>query len=59
MFSREFLKDELKKKGWTYRRAALRLGRSYQHLSDVLNGHRLSKSLDAKINALPKAKGAK
>lgn len=59
MFTRERAKRELKSKGWSYRRAAIALGRSYQHLSDVLNGHRHSRSLLAKVVALPAApKGA-
>lgn len=56
MFTRESLKRQLKRKGWTYRTAALHLGRAYQHLSEVLNGHRTSRSLDAKIAALPVTK---
>ena len=51
-------KDTLKNKGWSYRRAAARIGVSYQHLSEVLNGHRISGRLLSAIHALPKSKGA-
>ena len=43
----------LAQRGWTYRSAATACGVSYQHLSDVLNSHRISASLLAKISALP------
>lgn len=39
--------------GWSYRTAAPRLGRSYQHLCEVLNGRRQSKSLIQEILKLP------
>ncbi len=39
--------------GWSYRSAAPRLGVGYQHLSEVLNGHRVSRRLLASVNALP------
>ena len=49
-------KAHLRAAGWSYRSAALRLGVSYQHVSYVLNGQRLSASLLEKIVSLPKAK---
>jgi len=52
MFTREQIKVELKRKGWSYREAALELGCTYQHVSYVLNGHRESRSLLIKINRL-------
>ncbi len=59
MFTRESLKRELKKKGYTYRTAATKLDRAYQHLSEVLNGHRQSRTLLRRIAALPHQGGAK
>jgi transcriptional regulator with XRE-family HTH domain len=55
MFARELAKVTLKNRGWSYRRAAPRLGVSYQHLSDVLNGKRHSDRLLRAINKLPPA----
>jgi transcriptional regulator with XRE-family HTH domain len=49
-------KRELERKGWTYRAAASALGVTYQHLSDVLNGHRQSRRLLAALHALPEVK---
>lgn len=48
-------KSQLKAKGWSYRRAARVLGRSYQHVSEVLNGRRTSQRLLNDIAALPPA----
>lgn len=45
-------KKTLKRGGWTYRKAAPVLGVSYQHLSDVLNGHRYSRRLLVKVAEL-------
>ena len=45
-------KSHLREIGMTYRAAALELGRSYQHLSDVLNGKRESRALIARVLAL-------
>ena len=45
MFTREQAKHKLKKMRMPYRKAAPVLGISYQHLSDVLNGHRESRRL--------------
>lgn len=53
MFSRELQKVELKRKGWSYRRAAPKLGVTYQHLCLVLNGQRESRRLLAAIANLP------
>ena len=52
MITREQAKAILKKRGWTYRTAAPRLGVCFQHLSEVLNGHRQSKRLLEKIQQL-------
>ena len=46
-------KEHLRTGGWSYRRAAAACGVSYQYFSDVLNGWRLSRTLEAKIMALP------
>lgn len=56
MFARELAKVTLKNRGWSYRRAAPLLGVSYQHLSDVLNGKRHSRSLLRRIKDLPRCK---
>jgi hypothetical protein len=48
----------LKQKGWSYRRVAPELGVTYQHLSDVLNGHRISRRLLDAISALPETQGS-
>jgi hypothetical protein len=53
MFTREYVKRELKNKGWSYRAAAAASGRTYQHISDVLNGHRQSLRLLCVLHALP------
>lgn len=53
-------RDAVKARGYlkathrTYRSAAGEIGVSYQHLSDVLNGHRGSRVLINRILALPK-----
>lgn len=52
-------KDALKRKGWSYREAAPVLGVTYQHLSEVLNGKRISRRLLAAIAALPKKEPSK
>jgi transcriptional regulator with XRE-family HTH domain len=46
-------RDHLKSSGWSYRSAAKFLGVSYQHISEVLNCHRESRSLEARIQSLP------
>jgi transcriptional regulator with XRE-family HTH domain len=53
MFTREQSKVTLKSRGWSYRRAAKKLKVSYQHLSEVLNGHRESRRLLVAISRLP------
>jgi hypothetical protein len=42
----------LRERGWSYRSAATQLGRTYQHLSEVLNGHRVSARLLTEISQL-------
>lgn len=56
-FTREKL--QLKKRGWSYRRAAKALGCSYQHLTYVLNGQRPSARLIKKVRALGPAEAAR
>ncbi|EIP96836.1 hypothetical protein OpiT1DRAFT_01261 [Opitutaceae bacterium TAV1] len=46
-------KATMRAKGWSDRKAAKRLGCTATHLSLVLNGHRQSRRLLAKIEALP------
>ena len=53
MFTREQAKVTLKRKGYTYRSAASRLGVTYQHISYVLNGQRSSRRLLVLIRDLP------
>lgn len=52
-------KELLKKKGWSYRKAAPVLGVCYQHLSDVLNGQRESRRILNAIQELPEAPHAR
>jgi len=59
MFTREQAKHKLKKEGLTYRTAGPKLGVTYQHLSEVLNGKRRSRKLLGKIARLKPAGGAK
>jgi transcriptional regulator with XRE-family HTH domain len=47
------VKEALRAKGWSYRTAAPELGVSFEHVSRVLNGQRVSKRLLDKIEALP------
>ncbi len=49
----EVAKQVLTDRGYTYRQAAPLLGVTYQHLSEVLNGHRQSASLLRRISDLP------
>ena len=51
-------KKQLKALGWSYRRAAPLLGVTYQHLCLVLNGHRHSRRLLAKVASLPQTRRA-
>lgn len=46
-------KRELKKKKWSYRKAAPLLKVTYQYLSDICNGSRQSLRLSRRIDALP------
>lgn len=46
-------REELKRKGWSYRTAAPFLGVSYQHICLVLTGKRISQSLIDRIFSLP------
>jgi plasmid maintenance system antidote protein VapI len=48
-------KRTLKDRGWSYRRAAPVLGVTYQHLCEVLNGHRISRRLVQKIAVIEPA----
>lgn len=45
-------RKELKRKGWSYRRAAKPLGVHYSHLCLVLTGKRASRSLLQRIHNL-------
>lgn len=49
-------KVTLKSLGWSYRRVSPKLGVTYQHLSEVLNGRRSSRRLLRAIQNLPVAK---
>jgi lambda repressor-like predicted transcriptional regulator len=49
----EDVKAELKRKGWTYRKAAPVLGVNFVHLARVLNAQRRSRALLARIRSLP------
>ena len=53
MFTRKDAKRQLKQQGWSLRRAAEFLGRSTPHLSLVLDGHRESRNLLARIQSMP------
>lgn len=50
----QHLKEHLKMKNHTYRSAAQVLGVSYQHVSYVLNGQRLSEPLCQRILRIPR-----
>jgi len=50
---RNAIKRRLKAKGWTQAEAAKTTEVTFEHLNRVLNGHRHSASLLAKIEALP------
>ena len=52
MFTRQRAKHKLKTLGWSYRTVAPILGVRFEHLSQVLNGHRDSTRLLRKIEAL-------
>lgn len=53
MFTRERAKEELKSKGWSYRKAAPYLNVTYQHVCLVLAGKRESQRLLRLISKLP------
>jgi hypothetical protein len=53
--SNEAAKRSLKRRGWSYRRAAPLLGVTYQHLCLVLNGRRESVRLIRRIEELPES----
>lgn len=53
--ARALAKRTLKERGWSYRRAAPRLGVTYQHLCLVLTGRRESSRLLEQIANLPEA----
>jgi hypothetical protein len=53
MLSRERAKASLKRKGWSYRRAATFLGYSFSHFAAVLCSGRESTTLLARIEELP------
>lgn len=50
----DHIKQQLKAKNWRQQDAALQLGVTFEHLNRVLNGHRESKRLLARISQLPK-----
>jgi transcriptional regulator with XRE-family HTH domain len=52
-------KRHLKKTGWSYRKAADRLGYSYTHIAWVLTGRRISYTVLAAILELPKKQEGK
>ena len=47
-------REEMKRKGWSYRTAASFLGVTYQHICLVLNEKRTSLSLLRRLTSLPK-----
>lgn len=53
MLARERAKASLKRKGWSYRRAAQMLGYSFGHFGRVMSGDRQSATLFARIHDLP------
>lgn len=50
-------KQVLKSRGWSYRKAAEKLGVTYQHICLVMNGRRKSRRLLAAVAALPQNVG--
>ena len=59
MFDPERVKAQMKKKGWSYRSAACEIGKSYQWICHVLNGHDKSQPVLRAIAALPRRAKAK
>ena len=55
MLPHEHAKREMKRKGWSYRRAALRIGKGYPWVCAVLNGHGTSQPVIDAILALPES----
>lgn len=53
MFNLEQIKVNLKQKGWSYRAAGLRIGKSYQWICQVLNGQKKSAPVLKALSALP------
>ena len=59
MFNPEHVKAEMKAKGWSYRSASERIGKSYQWICQVLNGQAKSRPVLRAISALPRRKKIK
>ncbi len=55
MLSRKHAKASLKRKGWSYRRAAVVLEVSFPHLAKVMSGARASERLLVRIMHLPQS----
>jgi len=53
MFQHAQVKEEMKKKGWSYRSASVAINRSYQWICLVLNGKATSRPVLQAIRALP------
>ena len=54
----EDIKEELKTKGWSYRRAGKAIGKSYQWINLVLNGHEKSAPVLKLLHSLPDLKAS-
>ncbi len=52
MLTRQQAKVQLKRKGWSYRTVAPKLGVTFEHLCRVLNGQRTSRRLIERIQAV-------
>jgi len=59
MFIHERAKVHLKSMGWSYRSAALAIGKSYQWVWYVLNGQQVSRPVCEAILRLPKREAGK
>ena len=53
IFSAEEARETLRAKGYSFRRAAIALGRSYSHVSKVLSGIHHSDTLLSEVAGLP------
>jgi hypothetical protein len=53
MLDAQQIKRDLKRKGWSYRRASTVIGRHYTWIHHVLNGHERSAPVLKALNALP------